>query len=610
MNRMVYLEFDGIYGTDRTVMEVEDGLIKRLLRSGEISSETGADTSANRYQRVYGYAYPGFNDSHMHLIGLGKKLSTVDCVGCRSVDEVANRVALFIDKSANHAAGEVRDLCFEEENHLGKKSALDGMVDFNGDSKIGGNVPAWILGRGWNQDLFSDQRLPSRHDLDRVSRDIPIAIHRVCGHIAVLNTRALQEAGLMDENGGINRELIEKLRLEGGGVDIEDGELTGILREFACDVIRSDYSLPELENFVLKAQEYLFSLGITSVQTDDLYFAKNWRDVVSMFEKLEGEGRLKLSVYQQSQIKDRSELLEEYRQSKGYGLHPRTSKNGEEDGEGKSNSRALSRQRFRLGPLKILSDGSLGARTAYMTEPYADEPGTRGILAVSEEKLRELMFAAAEAGTDSAVHGIGDGAIQILLDINEEIRDALIQKNLGGEMSRRDRADESGIFNSFSRNRNTIVHCQVMSGDQIDKMAEIGIGAMVQPIFLDYDLGIIESRVGEEKARTSYAYRTMLDKGIRLAFGSDAPVEDPNPLMGIHFAVNRAEEAIELDEAIRAYTIEGAYYSYEEEIKGRLKEGYVADIAVFAQKIQRDSLKENRCIAVFISGEQVFSVDV
>lgn len=245
-----------------------------------------------------------------------------------------------------------------------------------------------------------------------------------------------------------------------------------------------------------------------------------------------------------------------------------------------------------------------------MTEPYADEPGTRGILAVSEEKLRELMFAAAEAGTDSAVHGIGDGAIQILLDINEEIRDALIQKNLGGEMSRRDRADESGIFNSFSRNRNTIVHCQVMSGDQIDKMAEIGIGAMVQPIFLDYDLGIIESRVGEEKARTSYAYRTMLDKGIRLAFGSDAPVEDPNPLMGIHFAVNRAEEAIELDEAIRAYTIEGAYYSYEEEIKGRLKEGYVADIAVFAQKIQRDSLKENRCIAVFISGEQVFSVDV
>lgn len=574
---MMYLEFDGIYGTDRTVIEVEDGMIKRLLRPEELSS-------ADACQRIRGYAYPGFNDSHMHLIGLGKKLSTVDCVGCRSAEEVGERVALFIASNSARIAGE--DMA--EDAGRGR------------DSDKEKNAPAWILGRGWNQDLFSEKRLPSRHDLDRVSEEIPIAIHRVCGHIAVLNTCALREAGLIDEGGEINRERIERLRAEGGEVDIEEGELTGILREFACDVIRSEYSVSELEDFVLKAQDYLFSLGITSVQTDDLYFSDNWRDVVRMFEKMEREGLLKISVYEQSQIKESAELLEEYRQSKSACggdsvLRPASEPKerpdpcrlpGSEDGFG---TRAISRKKFRLGPLKILSDGSLGARTAYMTEPYADDPDTSGILAVSEDKLRELMFEAAQAGTDSAVHGIGDGAIQILLDINSEI---------GG-----------GTSSSVSKNRNTIIHCQVMSEDQIDKMAEIGIGAMVQPIFLDYDLGIIESRVGAEKARTSYAYRTMLDRGIRLAFGSDAPVEDPNPLLGIHFAVNRAEEAVELDEAIHAYTVEGAYYSYEEGVKGRLKEGYFADIAVFSDEIRRDNLRDNRCIAVFVSGEQVFSVD-
>lgn len=563
----MYLEFDGIYGTDRKVLETEHGIIKRMLYEVP-PQEKGRERKRVSVIKIKGYAYPGFHDSHMHLIGLGKKLSTVDCVGSKSVEEMAERIRDFLRHSS--AAGRSYD------------------------------ETSWVLGRGWNQDLFADRRLPTRHDLDRVSCDIPIAVHRVCGHIAVLNTKALQLTGLIDADGCIDSTLLSRIRSRGGEVDLEEGGTlpTGILREYACDLIVSRHSSDELAEFIRKAQEHLFSVGITSVQTDDLYFAEDWREIVALFEKMETEGSLRINVYEQSQIKSSQELRREYIQSK---------------------TAERERRRFRLGPLKILSDGSLGARTAYMTEPYADDPSTRGILTVREDILRDLMFAAAESGTDSVVHGIGDGAIGILLEINEEIQ----RRNLSNDTEpptfpvEKEAADSSvekeasatPIAISRAELRNTVVHCQVMSAEQIDRMARLGVGAMVQPIFLEYDLGIIESRVGAEKARTSYAYRTMLDKGIRLAFGSDAPVEDPNPLRGMHFAVNRHTEAITLEEAIRAYTVESAYYSYEEDRKGEIKEGYVADLAVFEERLTPENLLSNRCIATLVDGETVYRSD-
>lgn len=530
---------------DCDTLETDGGIIRRVLKRDRIPA-----SAVSLY--IDGYAYPGFNDSHMHLVGMGKKLSSADCTGCKSRKEIAERIRAFLKQNA--PAGKVSVPSVSEENmHAGASE--------RNTPERNASATKWLLGRGWNQDLFDDGRLPSRHDLDGAADDLAIVIHRVCGHIAVLNTKALRELGILNEDDTPNLPRIAALRAKGGEADIDpNGDVTGILRENALNEIPESFSEDELIRFVLKAQDYLLSLGITSVQTDDLYFTPNRRDMISIFEKLERDGRLKIKVYEQSQIPAERDLETFYRQDKSGESH----------------------KKFKTGPLKMLSDGSLGARTAYMRSPYADAPDTVGILTVPEARLKSMIETANRCNIDAAVHAIGDGAVEILL----------------------------GLYASApareKQPRNTIVHCQIMDFEQIDRMAKLGIGAMVQPIFLEYDLTIVESRVGSKKAESSYAYRTMLDRGIKLAFGSDAPVEDPNPLAGMHFAVNREKEAVTLEEAVAAYTVAGAYYSYEEHRKGLLKPGYSADIAVFREEITAENLKHNQNIATFVNGELLY----
>lgn len=543
----MYYQFQSIYQADqhtnKTVMKIENGIISALYDDAEFAS---LHASADEVIQIHGHAYPGFNDSHMHLVGTGKKLADFNATACKSIEEFQNTLREYIEQHVT-------------------------------------SPEQWILGRGWNQDVFADGRLPQRSDLDAISTEIPIAIHRVCGHIAVLNTAALQKCGFLkireemakpsaagdSETESIDEKRLAQAREMGGDLDMEDGRLTGIVREIALNLLPITYSDETIRNYILNAQDYLFSLGITSVQSDDLYFSADWRNVVRLFREMEADGTLKIRVYEQSQIPKADELTREYQQDKS--------------GEDK---------RFKCGPLKMLSDGSLGARTAYMSEPYADDPNTRGMLTVPESTLIEMMKAAAASGTDSAIHSIGDGSLQILLHENKILR-------------------ESGY-----QGRNTIVHSQIMTWKQIEQMAELGVGAMVQPIFLDYDLGIVESRVGAEKAKSSYAYRSMLDKGIRLSFGSDSPVENPCPRTGIYFALHRKrggerelqpdKEAVTLEEAIRCYTEDGAYFSYEEQVKGQLKPGFFADFTVLSQKLTPQNLLETEVLATAVGGEIVF----
>lgn len=529
----MYYQFQSIYATDKTVLKVEHGIITAMYNDAEFQA---LRPFASDITTIEGHAYPGFNDSHMHLVGTGKKLADFNATACNSISDFQNALRCYVEQTER--------------------------LDSSNDNP-------WILGRGWNQDVFSDHRLPNRDDLDAVRADVPIAIHRVCGHIAVLNTAALKKCGFLDDNGQIDQGRISEAREMGGDLDIEDGKLTGIVREMALNLLPITYTNETIRNYVQNAQNYLFSLGITSVQSDDLYFSENWRTVIKLFQSMEQDGTLKIRVYEQSQVPSVECLRQEYRQEK-----------------------STSNKRFKCGPLKMLSDGSLGARTAYMSEPYADDPTTRGMLTVPEETLIDMMNAAAESGIDSAIHSIGDGSLQILLDQNRQIRD----KGYHG--------------------RNTIVHSQIMTWKQVDQMAELKVGAMVQPIFLDYDLKIVESRVGKDKARSSYAYRSMLDKGIRLSFGSDSPVENPCPLTGIYFALHRKrggelqlqtdEESVTLDEAIRCYTEDGAYFSYEEDVKGRLQTGYFADFTVLSHKLTPYNLLETEVLATAVNGEIVF----
>ena len=228
---------------------------------------------------------------------------------------------------------------------------------------------------------------------------------------------------------------------------------------------------------------------------------------------------------------------------------------------------------YKNGPLKILADGSLGARTAKLSAPYHDDASAEGIFIHTEDELRALMTYAFKNQIDVAIHGIGDFTIRFAID----------------ELTR--------LHAQFPRenSRNTIIHCQIMDETLIQAMAKSKIDALVQPVFLEYDMTIVESRVGIDLAKSSYAYKTMLESGIKLGFGSDAPVEDPNPFRSIYYAVNRqrpdgktyfVEECISLNQALAAFTSEAAYFSYEETIKGKLDKGYLADFIVVSKQLE------------------------
>lgn len=276
----MYYQFRSIYGTDKTVLKVENGIITAMYDEAELRARI---PSASDVTTIEGHAYPGFNDSHMHLVGTGKKLADFNASQCKSISAFQDALRNYIEQTERTRP-----------------------TDSN----------SWILGRGWNQDVFIDGRLPNRNDLDAVRADIPIAIHRVCGHIAVLNTAALRKCGFLSEDGQIDQTRISEAKEMGGDLDLEHGTLTGIVREMALNLLPITYTEETIQDYVQSAQRYLFSLGITSVQSDDLYFSEDWRTVIKLFQTMEENGDLKIRVYEQSQVPSVDCLRQEYRQER------------------------------------------------------------------------------------------------------------------------------------------------------------------------------------------------------------------------------------------------------------------------------------------------------
>lgn len=421
-----------------------------------------------------------------------------------------------------------------------------------------------VTGRNWNQDLFAERRMLTREDLDSVSDGRPVVLRRVCGHVAVLNTAALRHYGILTPEGTAQSMLDrypDQIDRTAAGLP------TGVLRENALELLTHEYSDAELTDFILRAQDRLLAYGVAAVHSDDLYFRKDPGEIQRLYNRLEERGSLHIRVYQQSQFGSigaiRAALEGGYRQDR-------------------SGSLAL----FKNGPLKILADGSLGGRTACLKEPYRDDPSTRGLLIYPQDELEAMLELAASYDVDTVVHAIGDRTVQILIDKQTRLR------------------EQNADCVQAAKRRDAIVHCQIMSGEQIESMARIGYHALVQPVFLGYDSRIVRDRVGETLARTSYAYRSMLDAGIRLGFGSDAPVEDPDPFRSLYHAVEAPlypDEAIRVDEAIAAFTSEAAFFAYEENTRGKLAPGYAADFCVL-DRIIGSPIRDNRVIATFVGG--------
>lgn len=469
---------------------------------------------------------PGFNDSHMHLLSYGYSLTMADLNGTDSVQDVVHRTRRFM-----------------EEN-----SVEEGK---------------WIRGRGWNQDYFKgEKRFPTRHDLDMVSRDHPVCATRTCGHVLVVNSKALEIMGI-DRNSP---------QIPGGQFDLDqNGEPNGIFREDAMRLVYDSIPSPgldEIKDMMKKASRDLNRMGITSVGTDDFEALPggDYENVIRAYKELVEEGENTVRIYEQCLL-PKLDRLQEFL-AKGY----RT-------GVGDVN--------FRIGPLKLLIDGSLGARTAAMVEDYSDDPGNRGIETASQEYLNELVKTAHDEDCQVAVHGIGDKGMYMAFEAMEEA------------LAKKPRKDH----------RHGIVHAQITDLPLLEKFSELDALAYIQPIFLDYDWKIVRDRVGEERESTSYNWRRMVDMGIHIPCGSDAPVETFDVMKGIYEAVTRKDlqgnpeggwlpdQAITVEEALYGFTREGAYASFEEEDKGMLAEGYLADLVVLSEdifSIEPDDIKDVR----------------
>jgi hypothetical protein len=508
------------------------GTTKSILRKYDLRAEKKIDLDGKT-------VLPGFNDSHLHLCGYGESLISIDLTKVRSISQLISK---------------------------GKEAA----------ERDPYQEGAWLIGRGWNQELLMEKRMPTREDLDSISTTVPIAFTRVCNHMTVFNSKAAEMIGLDNLT-----------HVTGGEVEKDpNGVFTGMLKENAMLLVRNRMktsSIDDVMRTIERAQDKLISFGITSVQTDDLqYIGSGWETVIKAYATLHKEKKLKIRVTEQCLFHDIDEF-KGFLAKGGHGI--------EMD------------KKFRTGPLKLLGDGSLGGRTALLYHPYVDDSSKIGISGFSQEQLDEFVSLAHQNKMPVAVHAIGDRMIDMAVDAIDKSR-------------------KSNKIKRSSYMRDGIVHCQITTDTMLDRFKDLELIAYIQPVFTTSDWKIANDRVGVERVASSYSWKTMINKGIKIAVGTDAPVESPNPFENIYAAVTRKdfdgqppegwmpEQRLTVEEAIRGYTDYSAYASGEEKDKGTLEKGKLADLVVINDNIFDIDPGEIRHVFVYmtiIDGEIVYS---
>lgn len=408
-------------------------------------------------------------------------------------------------------------------------------------------IPAgkWITGYGFDHNTFREPHLPTRADADCISTQHPILLDRICGHIGTLNSAAIKAMGY-DEN----------TTFSGGMLDRDaNGVLNGIVREVALDTCKLRIPMPEKEEvkeILCETMARFNACGITSVQSDDLW-STPLDTLLAAFDELVNEQRCTVRVWEEVQAA-RMPQLNSFLER------------GLRTGDGNPF--------FQIGNIKLITDGSLGARTAFMREPYSDAPGDCGVPVYTDESLSEIVLRAHTAGMQIAFHAIGDGALAQCIAAVEAAQ-AAQPRSL----------------------RHRIVHCQFGDESLYARMLAAGICADIQPPFVATDYPIVDLRVGAERAASSYAWRTLLQMGIPLGGGSDSPVETFAPLWGIYCAITRCGQngkpsggwhpgqCLSAEQALRLYTQGGAYLSFAEDCKGCIAVGSLADFAVLSHDL-------------------------
>lgn len=421
--------------------------------------------------------------------------------------------------------------------------------------KIGeANKGEWILGRGWDDSKWEDRRFINKFDIDPISEDNPVMLTRICGHMITLNTRALEEVGIRQDTPAPQGGLIDKT---------PEGDLTGVLRD--APQLVQPYIPPVNEKVALeglsKACELALELGCTSIHDAGLEGFD-----ISIYQKALKKDLLKTRVYMMWRHTN-MEAMSTLGLQTGYG-----------------------NEMLRLGPAKMLIDGSMGAHTAALFEPYADEPSKKGELMMSEEEIFERIRSIHEQGSQLAVHAIGDYAIEIAINAIEKALRSSPRKD----------------------HRHRIEHCEVLSSNQIERIKTLGIVPSMQPNFVGEwsgPDGLYETRLGRKRLRQNNPYRLLLDEDIRMAFGSDGMPF--NPVYGIWSAVNHPikQSKITLEEAVKGFTLDAAFSSFEEDLKGSVEPGKLADITILDKdlsKIPPEEIKDASVYTTIVGGKTLY----
>lgn len=466
---------------------------------------------------------PGLIDAHAHLYGLGLGLQNVDLIGTKSFDEVLGKLVAFQEKK---------------------------------------QLP-YIIGRGWDQNKWEDKNFPTKKRLDSLFPETPVALRRIDGHALLVNSKALELAG-----------ITAKTKVKGGEIILENGEPTGILIDNPMQLVNRTFPGISEEisiNALLEAEKIAVKNGLTTV--DDAGLDRN---IIELIDTLQKQGKFKLRIY--AMVSNSPENMDYYLKKGIYKT-----------------------ERLNVRSFKIYSDGALGSRGAAMREPYSDMPGHFGAMITPADSLDFLAKKLAASEFQMNTHAIGDSANIAVLRAYKE--------NLQDETNRRWRMEHAQIispegFDYFSDNNNII--------------------PSVQPTHATSDMYWAEDRVGAERIKGAYAYKTLLEKAGKIALGTDFPVEEVNPMYTFYAAVARKDlknfpedgfqmkDALTREEALRGMTIWAAFANFEENEKGSIEVGKFADFTILDRNIMevdKEELPNTKVVATFINGEMVFEVD-
>jgi predicted amidohydrolase YtcJ len=469
---------------------IKNNKIVYVGTNDEVNSWIGKKTKIINFEG--GTVVPGLIDTHIHVADFGKFLTWVALKDAQSIKEMQRRI---------------------------RKRAM----------KI--SEGRWIIGHGWDQKNFTEQRYPNLRDLNKASPHNPVILYHQCGRVCAVNSRALELAGITEETRSPIGGMIEK--------DAETGKPTGILRENATDLVWKIIPEPSEEEIMEAATlacEKIVEAGVTSV-----HWIVTSLTEIPVIQRLSKEKNLPLRIYPVAPV----EFLDKT--------------------NGESSLPRMGRNTARIWGVNIFVDGFLATRTAALREPYSDDNATKGQLLYSQDELNKLVAKACKANFALVIHAMGDQAIRMALTAIEKASKEAPRKN------HRYRIDQASVLNKML----------------IQRIKKLGVTVSIQPnvVISEFSVWSAVERLGPKRVRWLYPLKTLIDEGIVVIGGSDCPMEPLSPLLGIHAAMVRQffpEERITVDDALRMYTVNAAYASFEEDLKGSIDEGKLADLTVLS----------------------------